>query len=143
MSETASDGLASLVTTMPGTVPSNEFMHALRVVVEQGQRTVIAEYHEKTSEMFKNFEVKQSKFNAELNSTIVNMKNDIDDNARRIGLLEVEYSTHAESLDSVSVANNNLRCQVALLEKNLNKQKQYSLLSSLDVLGLSFKADED
>lgn len=73
------------------------------VAVEKEQRGIMSEFKKEVTGMVNNLEKQHHKFMSELRSTITSMKDDIVDNSKRIGLLEVDSTSLFNTLDHVKL----------------------------------------
>lgn len=112
---------------------------AIRVAVQQGQQSSF----QKFENMFTQFQEKQSAFNEKLNDIIQGLKVEIQENSNRISHLEIDSSNSTKELQEVKKKSADLEDKVSFLNRDLNIQEQLNLQTSLEIVGLPFKNNEN
>lgn len=126
--------------------PSDVYLNAIRVAVEQGQqgqRNMLQEFQKHFTEMFNTFKNEQLEFNKGLSTTISLMKDQINENSNKISNMEIDSTDIANSLKHAKTESAQLKIQVSNLENIINIHEQSLLSSSLEVHGFPEKQNEN
>lgn len=118
-------------------------INAIQKAIAQGQEVALVKSTEVITKLFNNFEQKQMKFNASLNTSIIEMKNSIADNSSRIDQLEFKSDKQEEELGRVKSELAKLNDKIVSLEENIHKNDQALLSTSLEIHGLPLCENEN